>query len=85
MAIDLEYDTLEPVSLIAKRLTGKRPSHPTIWRWVKQGVRGGTVTLEAFCYAGSWHTTRAAFAEFLREQTAVAMNGHPEEGNRHER
>jgi len=74
MLIDLENDTLEPVSTVAKRVTGKRPSPPTVWRWCRHGVRSGTVKLEAICYAGSWHTTPAAFAQFLRDQTAAAMN-----------
>jgi len=70
--IDLETATdLRPVSLIARNLTGKRPSPSTVWRWVKRGNRGGK--LDAVMIGGSWHTTPGAFAAFVSRQTAAAF------------
>jgi hypothetical protein len=69
--IDLESDTLEPVSAIAKARTGKRPAPSTIWRWVRKGCRG--VRLEAIQHSSVWMTTPAAFADFLRRQTDHAL------------
>jgi hypothetical protein len=31
---------LTPIAIIAQQVTDKRPSRPTIWRWVRKGVAG---------------------------------------------
>ena len=69
--IDVERDELVPVRIIVKQRLGKAISAATLWRWVRKGCRG--VRLEAVFVGGSWHTTAAAFAEFVRAQTAAAF------------
>ena len=69
--IDLEADDLRPVATVARDRTGKRPSPASIWRWIHKGNRGGK--LEAVFLTGVWHTTAAAFADFIRRQTAAAL------------
>lgn len=66
--INLETDDLIPVGVIAQQRLGKRPSPATQWRWHLKGVNGAK--LEVVKSGGCWMTTRAAFAEFLRQQTA---------------
>lgn len=66
--------TLEHVAVVAKRRTGKRPHPSSIWRWVKKGVRGGSIKLKAIYHSGYWQTTEAAFNAFLQAQTDAAMN-----------
>ena len=69
---DLEHATdLRPVTQIALSVTGKRPAASTVWRWVRKGNRG--VKLPAIHLCGTWHTTRAAFADWLKRQTAAFM------------
>lgn len=68
MAINLETDELVPVAVIAKQMTGKRPAPSTSSRWHLKGVNGAR--LEVVKSGPGWMTTRAAFAEFLRLQTA---------------
>ena len=81
--IDLECDELIPIGeLVKERLPGKRLSPATIWRWRLKGVRG--VRLESVLVGGCWCTTRAAFAEFLRAQTAVANAAHKQGTGRSE-
>jgi hypothetical protein len=62
---------LDPVAIVAKRRTGRKPSKPTIWRWCKRGCRG--VRLEAANHSGQWYTTAEAFDQFLAGQTAAAL------------
>jgi len=62
---------LEPVATIAQKRTGKRPSRPTVWRWIKKGVCQG-VTLDAV-HAGQWMTTAKAFDDFLARQTEAML------------
>ncbi len=66
--------TIEAVSVIAKRRTGKRPSPATVWRWCRKGVRGGSVRLQAVFHGGCWQTTPAAFDQFIADQTAAAFS-----------
>jgi hypothetical protein len=73
--LQLETDDLRPVTLVAERRTGKRPSPSTIYRWVRRGTRGGR--LEAVHVHGAWHTTDAAFTDFIRRQTAAVLNTQP--------
>lgn len=68
--------TIEAVSVIAKRRTGKRPSPATVWRWCRKGVRNGTVKLQAVFHSGCWQTTEAAFDQFIADQTAAALEDH---------
>ena len=71
MPIDCETDTLIPVQALCRERLGKRVAPATLWRWVRKGCRG--VRLDAVRAAGTWCTTRAAFAQFLRDQTAAAL------------
>lgn len=68
MAINLETDELSPVAVIAKQMLGKRPAPSTSCRWHIKGVNGAK--LEVVKSGPCWMTTRAAFVEFLRAQTA---------------
>lgn len=61
--------TLEPVAVVAERVTGSRPSPPTIYRWCRKGLAGGKVRLSSVLHGGCWRTTDAAFREFLTDQT----------------
>ena len=69
---DLLKGDLRPVATIAERITGQRPSRPTIWRWLRKGVAGG-VTLEAVPCNGAWLTTEAAFRDFLSRRATAAL------------
>lgn len=73
----LETGTLEPVGVVAKRRTGRRPGPSTIWRWCTQGLRGGRIKLEACFHCGRWQTTEAAFARFLEAQTIAQRQAPP--------
>ncbi|MFM9962877.1 MAG: DUF1580 domain-containing protein [Planctomycetaceae bacterium] len=68
MSINLETDELIPLAVVATRRLGKRPSPATLWRWLNKGVNGARPSVVKS--GGCWMTTRTAFAEFLREQTA---------------
>ena len=78
MTIDLETDELIPIGDLTKKRLGKRVSPATIWRWRLKGVKAGgiTIKLEAVRVAGVWHTTTAAFAEFISVQTTAANAAH---------
>ena len=69
--IDIETDELLPVAAVIKERLGKKLSAPTLWRWRVIGIRG--VKLECVLAGGVWCTTLKAFAEFLRAQTAAAL------------
>jgi hypothetical protein len=69
--IDPETDDLRPVSEIAQARLGKRPSPAVIWRWRVKGCHGAR--LECVQVSGCWCTTAAAFAQFVRAQTAGAI------------
>lgn len=71
--IDLENDKLVPVNELCRKTLGKRVAPATLWRWLKKGVRGG-IKLEAVQAAGVWCSTPAAFAKFLRAQTAACLH-----------
>ncbi|MCC9606212.1 DUF1580 domain-containing protein [Blastopirellula sp. JC732] len=60
----LAHGDLRPVAAIAQQITGKRPSGPTTWRWIKKGVDRGIKLLAVPCN-GRWNTTEAAFRDFL--------------------
>lgn len=68
--IDIEHDDIRPVSEIATARLGKRPSPAVIWRWRVKGCHGAK--LECVQASGCWCTTTAAFAQFIRLQTANA-------------
>lgn len=76
--IDLEVDTVVPVNELCKKRLGKRISPATLWRWIHRGVGGG-IRLEAVQAAGVWCSTPAAFAEFLRAQTAACMSSETDD------
>ena len=67
-AINVECDQLVPLGTLLKNRLGKRPSPATQWRWRLHGVGG--VRLECVLVGGVWYSTVAAFAEFVRAQTA---------------
>ncbi|WLD13129.1 hypothetical protein [Planctellipticum variicoloris] len=69
--IDPEHDDLRPVREIATARLGKKPSPSVIWRWRVKGCHGAK--LECVQVYGTWCTTAAAFAQFVREQTANAV------------
>lgn len=69
--IDLENDKLVPVNELCKLRLGRRMAPATIGRWCRKGTRAGK--LEAVHICGCWHTTVAAFADFIRRQTAAAL------------
>jgi hypothetical protein len=64
---------LAPIVSIAKARTGRRPSPATVWRWVRKGVCGGQVRLQAVYHSGKWLTTPDAFDQFIQDQTATAL------------
>lgn len=70
--IDTENDEFVPVQSLCRKQFGKPVSYQTISRWLRTGVRG--VRLEAVQVCGVWSTTPAAFAAFLEEKTAAALN-----------
>lgn len=65
-------ESLLPVVQVAERLTGRRPSPSTIWRWVRKGVIGG-VKLNATRYLGRWHCKPSDFQSFLERETAAVL------------
>lgn len=66
----LDTGTLEPVSLLARRLSGRRPSPATVWRWVTRGTAAGVLpTVRMY---GAPHTTEAAMRAWLRGEFAPA-------------
>lgn len=71
-AIDLDRDSLKPVSSICEQRTGKRAAPSKVWRWRIKGVRG--VKLEAVLINECWHATNKAFSDFIRGQTAAATS-----------
>lgn len=68
----LETGELEPITTIAQRITGKRPSRPTIWRWLRKGVAGG-VKLPARFAMNVWMTTEAAYRDFLDRRSEAML------------
>lgn len=73
----LETGTLEHVGVIAKRITGRRPTPSTIWRWCTQGLRGGRIRLACAFHAGRWCTTEDAFRAFIEAQTQAQIECPP--------
>lgn len=70
-----QNELLQPIPDVAHRLTGRRPSHATQWRWLRQGCRG--VKLKALMLGGQWLCTEDDFREFLRAQTEAQLQRHP--------
>ena len=64
---------LQTVQTIAKQRLGKRVAPSTAWRWIKRGVVGGRIRLQALQCGGRWYTTIEAFDQFLSDQTAAAF------------
>lgn len=67
----LKSGKLEPITDIAQRITGERPSRPTMWRWTRKGCRG--VVLPAQFAMNGWRTTEAAFRWFIAQRTEVML------------
>ena len=72
MSTTLPHDELlHPISTVVERLTGRRPSPATVWRWLRKGVRGAK--LNAVLCGGKWLCTEQDFRLFLQEQTDAAL------------
>lgn len=73
-ALDLDGGELRPVSLLARDLTGRRPSSATISRWCGDGTRsrGRLPALHVF---GCWHTTREALQAWLLRRADRQVTG----------
>jgi hypothetical protein len=64
----LESGQLQPVRSLALRLSGRRPSPATVWRWTTKGTRNGILpTVRLY---GAPHTTETAFRAWLRGEFA---------------
>ena len=81
--IDPEIDDLRPVNEVIEARLGKRVSPATRWRWINKGVNGAR--LECVRSGGVWCTTAAAFADFLRRQTANCTTSSAEDHSQSER
>lgn len=66
--IDVEHDDLRPASELIKARLGRRAAPATMWRWRTVGVSGG-IKLPMVRVGGIWHSTAAAVAEWIRQQT----------------
>ena len=75
----LETGQLEPVSLLARRISGRRPSPATVWRWIAKGTAQGV--LPSVKLYGLPHTTEAAFRAWLRGEFAPAAGPDVDAGD----
>jgi len=66
--LDLAVDDLRPINDFVQARFGKRINPATTWRWRLKGVNGAKLPMVRF--SGVWCTSAAAFAEFIRAQTA---------------
>lgn len=66
-SINVENDELIPVGTLLRRKLGRRIPPATQNRWRLHGVAGAKLECVR---CGCWMTTEAAFAEFVRAQTA---------------
>jgi len=66
-AINPETDELIPVGTLLRKKLGRRIPPATHTRWRIHGVAGAKLECVR---CGCWMTTEAAFAEFVRAQTA---------------
>ena len=69
MSIDIQSETLVPVSKIPSHVPG-RPHLATAWRWVNRGCRG--VKLETLLVGGKRWTSLEAIQRFAEATTAAA-------------
>jgi len=76
--IDIENDSLVTVRALALKRLGREVSYWTVWNWIRRGVHGAK--LEAVQVGGVWHTTKQAFAEFIKKQTARKLADVPGPG-----
>lgn len=67
--IDLETESLVAVSEVPRELP-RRVHVSSVWRWIKNGVRG--VPLETILVGGRRYTSREALARFFEATTAVS-------------
>ena len=72
--IDLEQETLVPVSKIPNHVPG-RPHLATCWRWIQRGCRG--VKLETVLVGGRRFTSTLALQTFVERTTAAADGDSP--------
>lgn len=64
MPTTLETGQLEPVANLCERITGRRPSPATVWRWTRKGTAAGILrTQKVF---GALHTTEAEFRRWAQ-------------------
>ena len=66
--IDPATDNLVPLADVIRQRLGRRVGPATIWRWRLKGINGAK--LPAIRCGQRWMTTVAAFADFIRAQTA---------------
>jgi hypothetical protein len=66
---------LVPISVLAERLIGKRPSPATVWRWMRKGSRGSRLT--ATMVMGRWCCTDEQFKQFLAGTSASQPTAEP--------
>jgi Protein of unknown function (DUF1580) len=72
MPINPESDSIEPLKPLLTRMLGRCPSHSTLHRWQRDGVRG--VKLETVLVGDRRYSTAAAVSQFIRESTAAAAS-----------
>ena len=68
LALDPSADDLRPVAVLCQRLTGRRPSPATIWRWCSRGTRRAG-RLPAVRVFGTWHSTSEALMAWLQNDS----------------
>ncbi len=62
-------ETLIPISKAPAHIPS-RPHVATVWRWIKNGVRG--VTLDTIVIGGKRYTSREAIQRFMEATTAAS-------------
>lgn len=65
-------EKIEPIAVIAERVTGRKPSPATTWRWCTRGVAGG-IKLPHVRAFGKPSCTESAFVRWLER---CAADGH---------
>ena len=66
----IETDLL-PVAVAFEKVTGRRPSQPTLFRWIGKGIKG--VRLQAWLLGGRRMTSIAAVNAFIAETNAETI------------
>lgn len=72
-----EYLSLSQAAKAVPKIDGKRPATSTIFRWMKDGIRG--VRLEHWRIGRRIVTTEAALAEFFKATAEAPARNTPRE------